>query len=291
MSPYIRPILFPREGLCYLENAKCGSSSILDAVGGERVSDDGLNRQEARLRVVRSLDTIDARNLPARLKHRLVRRGDNRLIVSFVRNPYTRFLSAYLGLVRNPQRFPLQRLEAFGRRGDVSFMEFAALAAEQDSGEMNFHWRPQADLLDPECVEFDFIGRVERFEHDLQALRSYSDDGQLPTERGLEHRTGAAERVHEYYTEEIRRLVYQRYQDDFRLFGYDASLDYIGEYDDSVLPAAWEQPRSTVVRSVGWKYAAELARVVNTIQRTPIWKAAWAGRRAVARARARLWYQ
>lgn len=284
MSPFIRPILFQHSEVCYLENAKCGSSSIIEALGADAILDSRTSRSEARLQVVRSRHAIDARNLPLWVRRRLVAPSCSRFRISFVRHPYTRLLSAYLDLICNPRHFPLHRLELFGHRDHVSFSEFVDLVVQQDTREMNFHWRPQVDLLDPVNIAFSFIGRMENFQRDLDSvIRELS--GRPITPRGQEHRTGADELVARFYSRDIARQVAERYAEDFDYFGYSRDLCCQLESDAEVLPI-WNtntvcEPR----RSWADILAIMTARLMNSFQRTVLWRFAWSVRRGVARFR------
>ena len=286
MSPYIRPIVFLRSRTCYLENAKCASSSIIDLLGDADSLASNAGRHEARLAILRSRDTIDGRTIPPGIRWRLLQALSEFRTVTCVRNPYVRLLSAYLDLVENPRRFPLQRIEAFGTASQVSFAEFVCKVENQRTQEMNFHWRPQVALLAPETIRYDCVARMERFPQDLGKL-ALSASTRMGA-RGQEHGTRASALVDEYYTEDLRTRIYDRYRADFDVFGYYPELarimDFKGHRSHTSIgtrPANVQQPLPV------WSPAFLFARMFNFVQRSAVWTFAWYARRAVARARSR----
>jgi len=82
---------------------------------------------------------------------------------SFVRNPYSRIVSAWQNKVLNKSKgFDPSKV---GLKKPHDFDEFVAWLSSQDPLSVNIHFRPQS-LLVPRDV--DFIGRHETFDQDLR---------------------------------------------------------------------------------------------------------------------------
>jgi hypothetical protein len=98
-------------------------------------------------------------------------------VFSFVRHPIARALSAYVDKIRGNARQKDAILRALGRdpadrSQAVSFDAFVGVIAEHPPASLNPHWRPQVHNLLPGLVPYAFIGRVERFGADLEALQA-----------------------------------------------------------------------------------------------------------------------
>jgi len=133
-----------------------------------------------------------------------------------VRNPFTRVLSAYLDKVERKEQ----------RRGnDSSFEDFLAGLS---GGELhsNAHWTPQADLLLLPLQNFDFIGKVESLDQDLDKVRQQLLGGNDETDivPALSNATNANSKIDRYYTADCADTVRKLYARDFELFNYSTAL-------------------------------------------------------------------
>jgi len=160
-----------------------------------------------------------------------------------VRNPYTRLLSAYLNKIA--QRLPgqpaadkkdhfstiLTEIDAFRRAAldpaqhpQVSFEVFLRwLAAGHSYFCRDEHWRPQADLLQIDTVEFTHIGRFETLTSDAaDILARMGADLTFPSPADIRFApSGTDEKFARYTTAPCRALVARLYARDFKAFGYD----------------------------------------------------------------------
>jgi hypothetical protein len=149
---------------------------------------------------------------------------------SFVRNPFTRILSAYLDKILRNQRHKRSVLLALGRDPHdleqfVSFEEFVRSLARLDPYHMDNHWRPQAQQLFMPRVRYDFVGRFERLDNDLaKVLGRIAGEAPSAVDRDVSYKTDAAAGISEYYDERIADLVRSVYAEDFRSFGYPLEL-------------------------------------------------------------------
>ena len=143
----------------------------------------------------------------------------------FLRNPLTRFLSAYLDKI--------VKHEYGGNRQNWTFEHFVS-SVEQ--GFSDAHWNPQCSLID--CAKWlpriDFIGRVESIAEDTMRMLKRIDawekfgatgwEGSGTIFRGdklADHVTNATAKVMQYYTPDLERRVRALLKPDFdQISGY-----------------------------------------------------------------------
>ena len=153
--------------------------------------------------------------------------SDKFLRFCFVRNPYSRILSAYLDKIVSHERPSAPVYTHFGRNfaepGDsVSFAEFLAYLqlTMADRNKWDPHWRPMTSILRPDLVPYDVIGRIETFDADFAEINRRLG-GIIPdAPSATPHRTDAAKRVGENFTDTLREAVRAIYASDFDTFGY-----------------------------------------------------------------------
>jgi hypothetical protein len=170
----------------------------------------------------------------AEIRHRLFK-------FTFVRDPYSRLLSAFKDKFENastcsdrPGRDPFwfkygaklkQDALAAGLAEnsgpDLTFNEFVRLVCRMTPATMNEHWHPQALLACVDEINYDFIGRFERLADDVPVALARLGLQSFPTLEDLRWRpTRALELVDTYYDAELREMVRQKYDIDFRTFNY-----------------------------------------------------------------------
>lgn len=147
---------------------------------------------------------------PSQLTRTEVDELANCLKFTFVRNPYSRVLSAYLDKVATGEK--AQNLNSFTEF--CRFLERGGLHA-------NAHWAPQTSLLLLPFDEFNFVGKMESLQSDMIELASLL--GFPPPNEN--HRAGprptnASKLVDDHYTEEARLIVTRLYRADIDLLGY-----------------------------------------------------------------------
>lgn len=154
---------------------------------------------------------------------------------AFVRNPYARLFSAYKSKIgntwereydwlrhqiRNAFDYPV---ENGVRVGMVSFDDYVRFVAGSDDPRVirDGHLDPQVEILQPDCIPYDVLGRFESFQRDFDAIldrlgappdvRSAAGHVLNPTP----HLPLAAA-----YRRELADIVYHHYEVDFETLGY-----------------------------------------------------------------------
>ncbi|MES1179917.1 MAG: sulfotransferase family 2 domain-containing protein, partial [Hyphomicrobium sp.] len=143
-----------------------------------------------------------------------------RFVVSCVRNPFTRSLSAYLDKVRTPGARPYSE---FRNKRVRNFEDHLRALQDCNPKLLNPHFRPQHFNLDYPRIAYDAIFYLENPE----AIERFVSRicGTFKMERYAPHSRGAAELLLAHYNERALRLVRELYARDFELFGYGQALE------------------------------------------------------------------
>lgn len=166
---------------------------------------------------------------------------------SFVRDPYTRILSAYLNKVEpyvegirgehddNSYFYKIYqyindyRLNVLPEEKTVNIFCFLHwINNVNDAHTKNEHWMPQTDLLRVGEIEYDFIGRFENLDEDAKfLLQEMGCDVAFPSQSKIHFApTDASDKVRRYFGSREARLVNEIYEQDFTLFGYKRVEDF-----------------------------------------------------------------
>ena len=124
---------------------------------------------------------------------------------AFVRNPFDRVVSHY----------------AFNKFSDVNrdgYIDFESYCK-------NEHYNNLGTIVSQLDVDVDFIGKIESFADDFNALHRRLDI-ELPSPHPLDKNQNRAERrvgkhYKEFYNDELRSIVELKYKPDFERFGYE----------------------------------------------------------------------
>lgn len=166
---------------------------------------------------------------------------------AFVRNPYTRTLSAYLNkveaflspagvaaggghfgdVVRAIEAFRQDQLGESHPRIDFEvFLLWLRASGKVRDGAGHFrqdeHWQAQSVLLRHPTVAFDILGRFETLPQDAaRVLQAMGADIPFPTQGDVKFRpTGADSRLAAYLTPRCCRLINKLFAEDFAAYGY-----------------------------------------------------------------------
>ena len=167
----------------------------------------------------REIPSKEAKKLfrtPAQLKRAEVERLPELFRFAFVRNPYTRVLSAFLDKVDRRER---------RKNREASFLEFLEYL-EKDGLFSNAHWAPQTSLLLTPFEEFDFFGKTENLNEDmgfvLDQVQGHKENKKMLSALG--NATGASGKLATYYDDQAKIKVDKLYREDFERFGYPMTL-------------------------------------------------------------------
>ena len=134
---------------------------------------------------------------------------DSCFVFSFVRNPYDRLVSAHKYLTGG-----------FGNEGDKKFgktlsLDFKYFVKNQLNNNLNWlQFRPIVNWL---TDDIDFIGKTENYEHDFNIV---CDEIGIPRQE-LPHKNKSNHKYYtEYYDDETRQIVAEKYAKDIEYFGY-----------------------------------------------------------------------
>lgn len=135
---------------------------------------------------------------------------------AFVRDPYTRVLSAYLDKIASGREPRFAKW--LGLPEGASFLDFLRRISEQNVDAMNRHWRPQSALISSK-VKLDFLGRFEQFNQDFGRVldRLGVPDSAILLRR--DHGTSAGDH-RDLIGPAEGALIERIYSDDFDRFGY-----------------------------------------------------------------------
>lgn len=135
---------------------------------------------------------------------------------AFCRNPFDRLVSTYFDRVKNhTDSQGLKRTHPFYNQWiDKDFATFVSDVCNMPNCKMDYHLFPQIYFI-PRNI--DFIGRFENFQKDFEFVTN-----KLFNKKFDNRKYNPTERSHysEYYDDNLRIMVYNKYKKDFKRFGY-----------------------------------------------------------------------
>jgi hypothetical protein len=160
---------------------------------------------------------------PSRVPRSMVREMQDWLWVVFVRNPFSRVLSAYLDKIAHRKRQANRLMRMTG--GAVP--DFEGFCRYLDDGGLldDNHWAPQVEGLIRRPEDYGFIGRFESLEADYRALHErLFGFTPGPLRQSGPVATSASHRLRQAYTGAAQDIVRRLYARDFESFGYPTEL-------------------------------------------------------------------
>jgi hypothetical protein len=223
----------------YVENAKVGCTTIKKTLYVLELSDSPLLKaphfasiKAAQLHDAIHGPTLSLVQLPESDAIEAIT-GPSYFRFSFVRNPFTRTLSAYLDKLTRPtpQRTRFAKAAKLDPERPIAFHDFLEHMEQKPRLlALDKHWRPQ--VLNLAGLPLDWTGRFERFQEELSAVLATLTKRMPEVYRGAEasvqslipHESRAGERLSEYYGAKEVAIVRELYGQDFREYGYSDSL-------------------------------------------------------------------
>lgn len=180
----------------------------------------------------------------------------------FVRNPYHRVVSAYLDKVVNwridsneyqGQMYGLYgndiAMRKFRNQTKPTFKEYLTAIEkviasprtkvqslthkdgyEDNLSRREIHFRPQVELLHPDLIHFDFIGRFDNIKNDTKEVLQWMyrhTDRRMPERRKM-HSTDPKDKISLFEQlredNEMRDTLLRIYKDDFERFGFSKEI-------------------------------------------------------------------
>lgn len=234
-------------------------------IGNHRRTETGIDaRPEGKLFLMHPKDTGNWSRFGNTIK--------NGIIFTFVRNPYSRAFSGYKEKIiqtytmleefektsKNDQLLErrlkrrITRIKELGLdiKNKPSFEEFLKGLTKIPPKLADIHFAPQSYLMAIHAIPYDFIGRLEIYDEDMDRLsglifgktdfwrKAESRDGGL---RNVNYKGGGSKQnLLNESTETSIRLIKQYYADDFNYFGYSTDIENVDEAPPVILPTRAE---------------------------------------------------
>ena len=156
---------------------------------------------------------VDLSYTSVKLKH--IHRHRNYFQFAFVRNPWDRLLSCFLDKTKATVGTKWQ-LRDYVKYKNYSFNDFVYSIKDDDLNICNRHHRLQYNLINHDYV--NFIGKFENLQKDFNKICKLSNlpKFKLPHFNKTNHR-----HYTEYYNEETKQIVAEKYAKDIEYFGYE----------------------------------------------------------------------
>lgn len=203
--------LFPEYKFGYIQIPKVASRSIRAAVTAHMSGATSAENVDEGL--IAEFETRYARHL----KHsEIVSLSRDNFIFAFVRNPYERIHSCYMNKIEDVRSSGGKNIfEKHGIGLDLSFEAFVRKVAILPDSKSDRHFRSQSWFLTFEGVLLPaFVGKLENMSDDWQILQQRFGIAPPP------QINVSSAKLLPVMSEEIKSLIYRRYEEDFRFFGY-----------------------------------------------------------------------
>lgn len=216
-----RTLYFPDNfRLLFVSNAKAACSTIKKSIwlsSSPNTFTDGANPHDRRAGPF-------ANNLnQARLKFTHLQ---DYVKFGVVRNPYSRFISAYQDKIQRPNRdVRVWKLlcDRYNLTRAPSAEDFLRILRDDDKFLIDQHFAPQSVNLSVGLINYDFIGQLE----DIISLENFLRSQNIEVSSHSNHSTGAIKmgQVGQKLSGQSKELIKEIYFEDFKLFGYDIRSD------------------------------------------------------------------
>lgn len=151
----------------------------------------------------------------------------------FVRNPYSRVLSAYLDKIdpaSAKSSFSFVARDAGKSNEPFNFSDFVTYL-ERGGLHGNIHWAPQVDICPIPIDRLDLVAKIESISDGLAEVgRRVFSQPITDIQQRSSGRTNSTSRLQRYYTPELAERVATLYRRDFETFSYDPRELGAGDY-------------------------------------------------------------
>jgi chondroitin 4-sulfotransferase 11 len=208
-------VIIPEKKLIYLINYKVASSSILSTLIAKKVIDN------------EEIHTIAKQVLLQKLI--LNKRERKYYKFTFVRNPYTRLISCYKNKILNEKdkKRPYFKQNLFKQiLKSKSFDDFIKSVCKIPDRISDMHFISQYYYIyKGNNPIVDFVGKFETLQKDFKYIKDKFNLESLPHC----NKTSKSDWMNNY-TLETAELVYNRYKNDFKAFGYEKEYKRLINY-------------------------------------------------------------
>ena len=140
---------------------------------------------------------------------------DDLLKFAFVRNPWERLVSAYIDKIQGDSLVQGIQLKNYKKKYNT-FNKMVQFIKSAKLEELNEHFNSQTNLLP--LNKLDFIGKFENLQKDFNTV---CDKIGIPRQE-LPHINKSKHKSYtEYYDDETRQIVAEKYAKDIEYFGYE----------------------------------------------------------------------
>lgn len=207
--------IFDQYKIIFIHIPKTGGTSIEEAFGIRKL----VTGYKPNFRIIYgNTDKLELDHLLAKDIRELDKgRWSKYKKIAFVRNPYSRLVSEYHHII-NKQKFkalkPFKTFREFVMQLQQIMPKISAIPHIKKS-----HLIPQWQFVyDGDKMIVDFIGRFENIEKD------FANVSDIPLPHSKRFASNKPYNYRDYYDEELRKIVYEIYKEDFVRFNYDFTL-------------------------------------------------------------------
>ena len=186
----------------------------------------------------KALEKYGIRRLTSYKKNEIALRLQNYKKFMFARNPFERLLSGYKNKFLGKEWYfintfgkkikrMIRKTQKGGRVTLDEFLRWLVKLGKKRGSYFDEHWRHYNSLCHPCDIEYDFIGKMETINEDSEFIMRNLYNKTCPLtvmERPGGHQTTDAVTSSHYsnITQEVIQGIYNLYEKDFHLFGYDS---------------------------------------------------------------------
>lgn len=213
--PHDKPQVYVIDELAvaYVQIPKVASRSVRTAISRHLAGD--LQPEESDASLVGRFENLYSSHMDHK---QIAQLAENYFVFAIVRNPYTRILSCYKNKVlqsREPGRKSV--FQRYGLDVNASLEEFVDFISKVPDRYADRHFRSQAWFLTWQGNLLpSYVAKLENIDQDWQEIHRRSGIQAPPRMNVSENHKKIV------LSPDLKKIIYQRYTQDFVLFGYDS---------------------------------------------------------------------